>query len=37
MRATFSDIRIVELPEAKHFFVEDAPRDVASAVQERFG
>src|SRR3954453_16623850 len=37
MRAAFSDADVVELPEAKHFFVEDAPADVAAAIVERFG
>lgn len=37
MRAAFSDIEVVELPEAKHFFVEDAPGEVAAAVARRFG
>jgi haloalkane dehalogenase len=33
---TFRDARVVELPEAKHFFVEDAPDEVVGAVVERF-
>lgn len=37
MRAAFSDVKVVELPEAKHFFVEDAPDQVAAAIVERFG
>lgn len=37
MRATFSDIEVVELPKAKHFFVEDAPGEVAAAIARRFG
>jgi haloalkane dehalogenase len=36
MRATFSDVRVVELPKAKHFIQEDAPDDIASAIAERF-
>ena len=36
MRATFSDIEIVELPRAKHFFAEDAPGEVATAIERRF-
>jgi haloalkane dehalogenase len=37
MRAAFSDARVVELPHARHFFVEDAPDEVAAAVLDRFG
>ena len=37
MRAAFSDLEVVELPGARHFFVEDAPRDVAAAITRRFG
>ena len=37
MRATFSDLEVVELPRAKHFFVEDAPSEVADAIARRFG
>jgi pimeloyl-ACP methyl ester carboxylesterase len=37
MREAFSDAEVVELPEAKHYFVEDAPRDVAEAIVARFG
>jgi haloalkane dehalogenase len=37
MRAAFPDSRVVELPNAKHYFVEDAPTEVAEAVAERFG
>jgi haloalkane dehalogenase len=36
MRETFSDAHVTELPNAKHFFVEDAPHDVATAIRERF-
>lgn len=36
-RATFTDLEIVELPKAKHYFVEDAPREVADAIARRFG
>jgi haloalkane dehalogenase len=36
MRAAFSDAEIVELPRAKHYFVEDAPDEVAAAVVRRF-
>jgi haloalkane dehalogenase len=37
MRAAFSDLEILELPQAKHYFVEDAPTEVAEAVVARFG
>ena len=37
LRATFTDAQVVELPDAKHFFVEDAPQAVVSAISERFG
>ena len=37
MREAFSDIEIVELPDAKHYFVEDAPDEVAQAIAARFG
>lgn len=37
MREVFSDLDIVELPDAKHYFVEDAPDAVASAIERRFG
>lgn len=36
MRSAFRDVRVVELPEAKHYFVEDAPAEVADAVVDRF-
>jgi pimeloyl-ACP methyl ester carboxylesterase len=36
MRHTFSDAKLTELPHAKHFFLEDAPREVAAATIERF-
>ncbi len=36
MRETFPNARITELPDAKHFFVEDAPHEVATAVVEQF-
>jgi haloalkane dehalogenase len=36
MRATFSDVRLVELANAKHFIQEDAPDDIATAIAERF-
>lgn len=37
MRAAFSDLEIVELPRARHFFAEDAPDAVAEAIGRRFG
>jgi haloalkane dehalogenase len=37
MRATFPDHVVVELPSAKHFIQEDAPREIAAAIVERFG
>jgi haloalkane dehalogenase len=37
LRTAFSDAEVVELPQAKHYFVEDAPREVAEAVVARFG
>ena len=36
MRGAFTDIQVIELPGAKHFFVEDALDEVARAVLERF-
>jgi haloalkane dehalogenase len=37
MRDPFSDARVVELPQAKHYFLEDASEEVAAAIVERFG
>jgi haloalkane dehalogenase len=37
LRAWFPDAQVVELPKAKHYFVEDAPDAVAAAVAARFG
>jgi haloalkane dehalogenase len=37
MRDAFSDVDVVELPQAKHYFVEDAPDEVAGAITKRFG
>lgn len=34
---TFADATVVELPEAKHFIQEDAPREIAGAIRSRFG
>jgi haloalkane dehalogenase len=37
MRSAFADATVVELEDAGHFFVEDAPGAVAAAVTDRFG
>jgi haloalkane dehalogenase len=37
VRDTFSDRVVVELPEARHYFQEDAAEEVATAIRERFG
>jgi haloalkane dehalogenase len=37
MRATFSDLAVIELPTAKHFIQEDAPERIAQAIIDRFG
>jgi haloalkane dehalogenase len=37
MRAAFADLEVVELPDAAHYFVEDAPAEVAAAITSRFG
>jgi haloalkane dehalogenase len=37
LRAPFRDVRVVELPRARHYFPEDAPTEVVRAVAERFG
>ena len=37
MEEAFSDAEVVELPEAKHFFTEDAPDEIAGAILARFG
>jgi haloalkane dehalogenase len=37
MRATFSDLKVIELPTAKHFIQEDAPERIAAAIIDRFG
>jgi haloalkane dehalogenase len=34
--AAFSDVEVVQLPAAKHFFAEDSPHEVALAVSRRF-
>jgi haloalkane dehalogenase len=36
MRQTFSDLQITQLPNAKHFFVEDTPQEVCVAIRQRF-
>ncbi len=35
-RRLLDDVRLVELPEAKHFIQEDAPDAIAAAIAERF-
>jgi haloalkane dehalogenase len=37
LRSSFSDATVVELEQAGHYFVEDAPNEVAEAVADRFG
>jgi haloalkane dehalogenase len=37
LRGAFADAQVVELPNAKHFFAEDAPAEVATAIARRFG
>jgi haloalkane dehalogenase len=37
MRAAFSDLELVELPQARHYFLEDASEEVAAAIRVRFG
>jgi haloalkane dehalogenase len=36
LRATFTDLDVVQLPEAKHFVQEDAPVQIAAAITARF-
>jgi haloalkane dehalogenase len=36
LRSSFSDVAVVELGNAGHYFVEDAPAEVAAAVADRF-
>ena len=36
LRTSFSDANVVELEDAGHYFVEDAPDEVAAAVAARF-
>ena len=36
LRSSFSDATLVQLEDAGHYFVEDAPDEVAAAVVERF-
>ena len=36
VRSTFADVEVVELPEAKHYFQEDAFDRVAAAIRARF-
>jgi haloalkane dehalogenase len=37
MRAVFHDLEVVELPAARHYFLEDASEEVAAAIRARFG
>ena len=37
LRDAFTDVRVVELPQAKHFFAEDTPDEVSAAIAQRFG
>jgi haloalkane dehalogenase len=37
VREAFRDAQVLELPGAKHFFLEDASDEVAGAIVERFG
>jgi haloalkane dehalogenase len=37
VRSAFTDVQVVELPAAKHYFQEDASEAVAAAIRERFG
>lgn len=37
LRAAFTDAELVELPNAKHYFQEDAPEEVIAAIRRRFG
>ncbi|MCH7811614.1 MAG: alpha/beta fold hydrolase [Chloroflexi bacterium] len=36
-QATFKDVVLLELPDARHFIQEDAPDEIAAAIRERFG
>lgn len=36
-REVFRDLEVVELPEARHYFMEDAHAEVARAIRARFG
>lgn len=36
LRAVFTDIEVVELPAARHYFLEDASEPVATAIRTRF-
>jgi haloalkane dehalogenase len=37
LRDAFTDAELVELPNAKHYFQEDAPEEVIAAIRRRFG
>ncbi|MFW0790743.1 haloalkane dehalogenase [Gordonia sp. CPCC 205333] len=36
IREAFTDVEVVELPEAKHFIQEDAPNEIVAAIAGRF-
>ncbi|WAL66503.1 haloalkane dehalogenase [Amycolatopsis cynarae] len=36
IRASFTDLEVVELPQARHFIQEDAPEQIMSAIADRF-
>ncbi|MFI9251278.1 hypothetical protein [Streptomyces sp. NPDC053069] len=36
IRASFTDLDVVELPHARHFIQEDAPDQITSAIANRF-
>jgi haloalkane dehalogenase len=37
MQQAFPDVEVVKLPQAKHYFLEDAPDEVSEAITARFG
>jgi pimeloyl-ACP methyl ester carboxylesterase len=37
MRSALPGAQVVELPQAKHYFVEDSPKEVAAATAKHFG
>jgi haloalkane dehalogenase len=36
VRSAFTDVEVVELPRAKHYFQEDEAETVAAAIRDRF-